>query len=97
MCAPSKYYSYLQAGKPILTIVEEETYLAREITEDENGCFSPIGDRSGIVNQISELQKNPDMVKRMSVRSENLYTEKYAFPICMGKYLDLFRGLAEGE
>ena len=97
MCAPSKYYSYLQAGKPVLAIVEEGTYLAREIAENEYGCFSPIGDRSGLVQQISELQKNPDMMKRMSVRSENLYTEKYAFPICMGKYLNLFRGLAEEE
>ncbi len=97
MCAPSKYYSYLQAGKPVLAIVEEETYLAREITENENGCFSPIGDWSGLAQKISGLQQNPDMVKRMAVRSENLYTEKYAFSICMGKYLNLFRGLAEEE
>ena len=80
-----------------MAIVEEETYLAREITENENGCFSPIGDWSGLAQKISGLQQNPDMVKRMAVRSENLYTEKYAFSICMGKYLNLFRGLAEEE
>ena len=64
---------------------------------DENGCFSLIGDLRGLVQKISGLQQNPDMVRRMAARSENLYAEKYALPICMGKYLDLFRGLAEGE
>lgn len=34
-CAPSKYYSYLQGGKPILGIVEEGSYLEEEITREK--------------------------------------------------------------
>lgn len=35
-CAPSKYYSYLQGGHPVIAIVEKDSYLAQEVEQKKN-------------------------------------------------------------
>ena len=31
MCAPSKYYTYLFAGKPIISVMEPDSYISKEV------------------------------------------------------------------
>lgn len=95
MCAPSKYYSYLQAGKPVLAIVEDESYLAKEVESESNGSFIPAGDSSALVQLLLQLKSNKEKIDEMALNSKRLYEEKYAISEAMKKYTVLFQGLVK--
>ena len=42
MCAPSKYYSYLQGGLPILAVAEQNSYLSKEALHSEIGLANHV-------------------------------------------------------
>lgn len=86
MCAPSKYYSYLQAGKPVLAIVEEKSYLAEEVENRGNGCFIPVGKTEQLVELLYRLQSEKKKVKEMAVRSQQLYNKNYVLQVGMKRY-----------
>ena len=86
MCAPSKYYSYLQAGKPVLAIVEEKSYLAEEVENRGNGCFIPVGKTEQLVELLYRLQSEKKKVKEMAVLSQQLYNKNYVLQVGMKRY-----------
>ncbi len=89
MCAPSKYYSYLKAGRAVLSVTEEGSYLAEEIEREQIGSSVKIGDFKALASQILSLYDNPESLKSSQSRSLSLYNEKYAFNIAMDKYKNL--------
>lgn len=93
MCAPSKYYSYLQGGIPVISVVEKGSYLETEVNKEAIGKSVNVGDGPGLVKVITELASNKDLVNRMSDNAEKLYQDKYATEIGLSKYLSLIKGL----
>ena len=89
-CAPSKYYSYLQGGKPILAVVEERSYIKKEIEEEKIGYSVRVGDGEGLKNAIIRMFEEPDEMKKMGERARQLYEKNYAYEISMIKYKNLF-------
>lgn len=87
-CAPSKYYSYLKAGCPILSIGEHESYLSREIREKQIGYEVEVGEVDHLVNCICYMNERRDLLEQMSVNAKNLYLEKYEKDICLKKYAE---------
>lgn len=90
-CAPSKYYSYLQGGKPVIAIVEEGSYLAEEVEGERIGCAVSLGDSSGLAADICSLAGCPESAAEMGLRAEKLYLSKYAYEKAMEKYLGFFQ------
>ncbi len=93
MCAPSKYYSYLQAGVPVIAIVEQDSYLATEITREEIGQTVAVGDARGLANAIEKLATHENIRYDMADRAEKLYQEKYESRIGLEKYATLLKQL----
>ena len=93
MCAPSKYYSYLQGGKPVIAIVEEESYLAKEIQCKEIGAFAPIGDAARLELAILRLKDDPELTAEMGKRAEALYHEAYRKEIGLSIYKTIMQNL----
>ena len=91
MCAPSKYYSYLQGGLPIIAVTEANSYLAREAQKERVGKTVLVGDGNSLAAEILALYASPIEVQEMSVRAENLYRAKYQMSIALDKYLILLR------
>ena len=91
MCAPSKYYSYLQGGLPIIAVTEANSYLAREAQKERVGKAVLVGDGNSLAAEILALYASPIEVQEMSVRAENLYQAKYQMSIALDKYLILLR------
>jgi glycosyltransferase involved in cell wall biosynthesis len=89
MCAPSKFYSYLQGGKPVLVIVEEGSYLESEVADNQIGRAVHIGDVDALVNTIEMLAENRDECARMGERSLKLYNDQYEITIALDKYVDV--------
>lgn len=89
MCAPSKYYSYLQGGLPVLVVAEPNSYLVKEISCCETGFFSDVGDGAKLVQNILALYQNPGLREKISRNASELYSKKYAKDLELNKYAAL--------
>lgn len=85
-CAPSKFYSYLQGGQPILAVVEKDSYLVAEVEDEKIGHAVEIGDSEGLKNAIIAMVENPEECKIMGARAKELYKKQYAYEVAMEKY-----------
>lgn len=88
-CAPSKYYSYLQGGQPVLAVVEEGSYLAKEVEIKHIGYTVKISDVDGLIRAIRSMVEDKVACVEMGRRAERLYKEKYAIEIGLGKYCQI--------
>ncbi len=95
LCAPSKYYSYLYAGKPVLFIGEEDNYLYREIQEEGIGAAVSIGDTSRLVQLLQQFKENPAQLQHMGSRAMALYRRKYQRSLCNSQYAALLQAIME--
>lgn len=95
MCAPSKYYSYLQGGIPVITISEKESYLAQEVVQEGIGKAINIGDSIGLSQAIIELSRDKVTSDRMSQRAHSLYENRYSMSRCLDQYVELIEKTLE--
>ena len=86
MCAPSKYYSYLHSGTPVIAIVEENSYLAKEIQEQELGFVTPQGDGKSLAKAIKTIYRQRETRYKMGKSASNLYQQKYNIASAQEKY-----------
>ena len=89
-CAPSKYYSYLQGGRPVLAVVENDSYLAREIEHEQIGYVIEIGDSKALAEKVIEMMENPQECRKMEDRARRVYENNYSYKISMNKYKYVF-------
>ena len=89
-CAPSKYYSYLKGGKPVLAIAEKGSYIQEEIEREQIGHFVSNGESSKLSDAILHLVEDPLERNLMGVRARVLYQRQYEQHIGLKKYVDLF-------
>ena len=93
MCAPSKYYSYLQGGKAVLAVVEEGSYLEEEIEREGIGQAVRIGDAEGLIKGILNMQRCSERTREMQIRAGRLYEQAYRLDKGLEKYRDIFQSL----
>lgn len=89
-CAPSKYYSYLQGGQPILAVTEGDSYLASEVEEYKIGYHIQIGDSEGLAAAIMSMLDCNSERELMAKNAQNLYKSRYDISIGLEKYRRLF-------
>ena len=97
MCAPSKYYSYLQGGKAVLAVVEEGSYLEEEIERESIGQAVRIGDVDGLVSKVINMQQCSESTQEMQIRAGRLYDQAYRLDKGLGRYRNLFQNLLMGS
>lgn len=88
-CAPSKYYSYLQAGRPILSIGENESYLGQEVMRESIGRTAESYDVASVVREIRYLLEHEEEREQMAKNAHNLYLREYDRPVSLKKYGDV--------
>lgn len=99
-CAPSKFYSYLQGGQPVLAVVEKDSYLAAEVEDEKIGHAVEIGDGIGLRDAIITMVEKPEECDAMGARAKELYKNQYAYDMAMEKYSSVFIdkcGIAKGK
>lgn len=89
MCAPSKYYSYLQGGIPVIAVAEKESYLTREIIQKQIGCAVGPGDGPALARAIEDLAADKTKCCAMGKRAKELYVKEYGKALCLEKYAGL--------
>lgn len=91
LCVPSKTYSYMMEGIPLLAIMDE-----CDIVSDIRagaGMALQNGQSEALAQKIRFLRDHPEAVEAMRSCCRQLYLEKYTPEICLAKYQALFREL----
>lgn len=91
MCAPSKYYSCLLGGHPVVAVVEKESYLSTELEKEGVGFHVNNGDAEAFKKAILKMREAPEELQRMSERARQLYKRSYDYPVAMDKYEALMK------
>lgn len=93
LCVPSKTYSYMMQGIPLLAIMDE-CDIVRDI-ESGAGLWVKNGEAEKLAEAIRTLRADPQRLARMRETCRRLYLEKYTKEIGTGKYVSLFRELVK--
>lgn len=93
MCAPSKFYSYLQGGIPVISITEKGSYLQDEIKKESIGKAITIGDTQGLIDAIYALAHDEQYRYTLAKNASDLYERKYTMQKCLNKYADMLAEL----
>lgn len=91
LCVPSKTYSYMMQGIPLLAIMDEGD-IVRDIDAGA-GKWVRNGDCDGLARAILEMRADPAAHEAMRLTCRQLYLEKYTTEICTDQYVALFREL----
>lgn len=91
LCCPSKTYSYMMQGIPLLAIMDESD-IVRDI-EQGAGAWVKNGESDILVEKIRQMQRDPEKHASMRQICRKLYLEKYTTPVCTEQYVQLIRDL----
>lgn len=89
MCAPSKYYSYLYSGKPIIAIMEKESYLFEEVVKRKIGYGIEIGDTDRLIEVICSMSKDSCGIQTMGKNAAEVYEQYYSVKHARDRYCRL--------
>ncbi|MBQ1818146.1 MAG: glycosyltransferase family 4 protein [Clostridia bacterium] len=90
MCAPSKYYTVIQGGLPVLAIVEKGSYLAEEAEREGVGVHIQVGDGQALADAIIRLSEDAEGSAAMGAAARELYFDKYCMSRGLAKYKAVF-------
>lgn len=93
MSVPSKLYTYLSAGKPILAIVPEDSEVDLAVNEDNFGISCRNGDSKGISKAILELKNNKKLYNELASNAKIAFESKYRRDILTGTYAKIIKEL----
>ena len=91
LCVPSKTYSYMMQGIPLLAIMDD-CDIVRDI-ESGAGLWIRNGESQALADAIRKLKASPELQKTMRQTCRRIYLENYTTEICTNKYVTLFRNL----
>lgn len=91
ICVPSKTYTYMMYGLPILAVMNESDIVSD--LNDGAGIWVRKNQFRELANAIVSLAQNPERAESMGEKSREIFLEKYTRRICTDKYVKLFRNL----
>lgn len=91
LCVPSKTYSYMMQGIPLLAIMDEGDIVSD--IEAGAGKWVRNGESAALAQAIRQMREDPAAHAAMGRKCRELYLNKYTTEICTDKYVSLFRQL----
>lgn len=91
LCVPSKTYSYMMQGLPLLAIMDE-CDIVRDI-EKGAGMWVRNGESKKLAAAIRTMRDDPEGFAAMRKTCRQLYLDNYTTEICTQKYVTLFEAL----
>ena len=88
LCVPSKTYSYMMQGIPLLAIMDEGD-IVRDV-ESGAGCWVRNGEARKLADAIRAMREDTAGQAAMRRKCRELYLENYTREVCTGKYVSLF-------
>ncbi len=95
LAVPSKTYSYMMAGKPIIAIIGKNSDIAKDLLENEAGYAMEVGHVSELINAINELKNNEAKREQMGKNCREIFLKKYTKEKCTKQYADIIKRILE--
>ena len=92
---PSKYYSYLQAGTAVVSIMEKDSELSREVVSEHIGEAVAPGDKEGLCDALMNMADNLLEVRKAGERAAALYQERYQRKKTLERFTALVQSVLE--
>lgn len=95
LAVPSKTYSYMMAGKPIIAIMGEESDIAKDLNSNNAGYSIQVGESGKLLNAIQELRNDKEKRVLMGRNCRDIYIEKYTVEKCTRQYIKMMEKVLE--
>ena len=89
LCVPSKTYSYMMQGIPLMAIMDPGD-IVRDI-ESGAGSWVRNGESEALAAKLRHMKENPEIHSRMRQVCRELFLEKYTTQVCTQMYVDLLK------
>ena len=86
LIVPSKFYSVLASGRPVLFVGDPGSELARLIDEADCGSAVGMGQHTELANTISALAVQPDLVSAMGRRAQVLCEARFRQKLALASW-----------
>ncbi len=93
---PSKTYTYLAAGKPLLVLVPKNSEIAIEVFEDDFGILLSYSAKS-LIDAILLLSGDQSLYERKSNNARKAFENKYNKSTSLLKYSNLLKTIANND
>jgi glycosyltransferase involved in cell wall biosynthesis len=93
LVAPSKLYSALASGRPIVSICPANSYLNDVFADANCGVTLRNGDSQGLADYLQRLSENPRMTGELGRSGREYCRQHYTAEKIAKNYLDLFQSL----
>ena len=93
LVAPSKLYSALASGRPIVSICPENSYLNDVFDRANCGATVRNGDSQGLAQYLYRLSKNPGLAHELGRSGREYCRNNYTSEKIAQDYLELFQSL----
>ncbi len=95
LAVPSRTYSYMAAGKPVIAIMESETDIVRDLVKNQAGYSIDVGDVEKLVSAIQKLKGDPKLKTQMGNNIYLLFKRKYTTEKCTQQYVEMMKLILE--
>lgn len=95
LAVPSKTYSYMMAGKPVIAIIGANSDISKDLLDNNAGYTMEVGEVEKLVTSIIELKENMKLRTDMGFNIKKVYTEKYTTEKCTTQYVELMKKVLE--
>lgn len=97
LAVPSKTYSYMMAGKPVIAIMGIDSDISKDLIENNAGYAMDVGEVDELVVSIQKLKKDDQLRAQMGVNSRRVFEEKYTTEKAMSKYVEMIKKVLEDK
>lgn len=94
LCVPSKTYSYMSAGRPVISIMDPNCDVSQDLINHEAGFAISNGDSQKLVDVILKLQ-DKEVATKMGENCQSLFLSKYTREIGTSAYANLVKHVSE--
>jgi glycosyltransferase involved in cell wall biosynthesis len=97
LCVPSKFYSILASGRPVLAMVGASCEVGRVVIEANCGYRIDQTDIDGLVDAVLYLAENLDEADKLGKNARKVLVEKYSTQKIADRYLQVIANSAHYE
>lgn len=90
LALPSRAFTFLSAGKPLITAMSPDADVARLAAEEF--CGWNVENADELASLLKELVEYPNLLRRASINAANVYNERFRRDKIIGKYYEVIAG-----
>lgn len=90
LAVPSRAFTFLSAGSPIIALMSPQSDIARLI--HETGCGWNPKDAQELRDLIHYLLKHPEEIQRRKIVARQVYTDRFRRDVSIAKYAEIMQG-----